>query len=189
MMIVEIGTSDFRTQAGLTEGLFIEPVRYYYDRLPDDCLKENCAVSNFTGEIEMYYLTDREINQYGLPYWVRGCNSIERPHPSVIKLLNDSGINTDIIHMDIVPVARIADLISKHNIQRINILKIDTEGHDLVILKDFFNTVDILPRQIIFESNELSDRDEVNLMAKKLLWYGYHIKRGRDDIIATLKPE
>ena len=38
--IVEIGTSDFRTEAGKTNGLFIEPIKEYFDRLPK-CLKEN----------------------------------------------------------------------------------------------------------------------------------------------------
>ena len=43
-MIVEIGTSDFRTKAGEVDGLFIEPVKSYFDRLPD-CNKENIAIS------------------------------------------------------------------------------------------------------------------------------------------------
>ena len=55
-MIIEIGTSDFRTQAGKVDGIFIEPVKYYFDRLPE-CRKENIAISNYEGEIDIYYLT------------------------------------------------------------------------------------------------------------------------------------
>ena len=42
-MIIEIGTSDFRTQAGQVDGVFIEPVKYYFDRMVD------MAIERFEG--------------------------------------------------------------------------------------------------------------------------------------------
>jgi hypothetical protein len=84
-MTIEIGTSDFRTQAGLVEGIFIEPVKYYFDRLPV-CNKMNVAVSNTDGEINIYYIPAEVIEQHNLPKWLRGCNSVNEIHQTVKHL-------------------------------------------------------------------------------------------------------
>ena len=83
-MIIEIGTSDFRTEAGKVEGLFIEPVKEYFDRLPN-CNKENVAVSNIEGEIDIYYIPSETIYNKLLPNWLRGCNSVGKIHPTIVK--------------------------------------------------------------------------------------------------------
>lgn len=184
-MTIEIGTSDFRTQAGKVEGIFIEPVKYYFDRLPE-CNKINCAISNYEGVIDIYYLTDDEIKEYDLPQWVRGCNSVNTIHPSVAKLLRDRGISLDIICDHTVPVRRIKSIIDEHNVTHIDLLKIDTEGHDCIILNDFLDTVDILPKVIQFEANVLSVKSEVDQLCAALKYKGYSIERLKDDIIATL---
>lgn len=186
-MTIEIGTSDFRTQAGKVEGIFIEPVKYYFDRLPD-CNKINCAISNYEGEIDIYYVTDDEISRYNLPNWVRGCNSVGKPHPSVFNLLtSNAGINAlGIIRKDTVPVRRIKSIIQEHNVTVIDFLKIDTEGHDCIILQDFLDTVNILPAKIQFEANVLSIWDDVSALVKRLKSMGYQIQRTHTDIIATL---
>ena len=104
-MIIEIGTSDFRTQAGKRDGLFIEPVKEHFDRLPI-CRKENVAISNKEGSIEIYFIPDRLIKQHNLPNWVRGCNSIGKIHPSIV----DYGWH-DLVNVELVKVVRIASLI------------------------------------------------------------------------------
>jgi FkbM family methyltransferase len=184
-MTIEIGTSDFRTQAGQVDGIFIEPVKYYFDRLPE-CNKINCAISNYEGEINIYYLTDEEITRYNLPQWVRGCNSVNFPHKSVTKILTERCIPHDIIRRDAVLVRRIKPIIDEHNVTHIDLLKIDTEGHDCVILNDFLDTVEILPKRIQFESNVLSNRRNVIAVKNRLFWKGYSIQTVKDDIIATL---
>lgn len=187
-MTIEIGTSDFRTQAGQVPGIFIEPVKYYFDRLPD-CNKINCAISNYEGEIYIYYLTDDEITKYNLPQWVRGCNSVNTIHPSVEKLIRDKGISLDIICSHSVPVRRIKSIIDKHNVTSIDILKIDTEGHDCIILNDFLDTVDILPNKIQFEANVLSDSSEVDALIERLESFGYKTDRTETDVMASRKFE
>jgi FkbM family methyltransferase len=184
-MTIEIGTSDFRTQAGQVEGIFIEPVKYYFDRLPE-CNKINCAISNYEGEIDIYYLTDEEITRYNIPKWVRGCNSVSIPHPSVVTILTERCIPIEIIRCDTVPVRRIKSIIDEHNVTHIDLLKIDTEGHDCIILSDFLDTVDILPNQIQFEANVLSDQTGVRRLRFRLDEYGYSTAHVKDDIIATL---
>lgn len=185
-MTIEIGTSDFRTQAGQVEGIFIEPVKYYFDRLPD-CNKINCAISNYEASIDIYYVTDEEISRYNLPNWVRGCNSVNKFHPSVVSLLFQNGLDPNlVIRKDTVPVRRIKSIIDEYNVTAIDFLKIDTEGHDYIILTDFLDTVDILPTKIQFEANILSIWDEVSALVQRLKSMGYQIQRTNTDIIATL---
>jgi FkbM family methyltransferase len=184
-MTIEIGTSDFRTQAGQVDGIFIEPVKYYFDRLPE-CNKINCAISNYEGAIDIYYLTDEEITRYNLPQWVRGCNSVVGPHPTIKQMLIDRCIPLSILRMDDVPVRRIKSIIDEHNVTHINLLKIDTEGHDCVILNDYLDTVDILPKHIQFEGNVLSNDFEVSKLIYRLRQTGYIVERIKDDIIAKL---
>jgi len=179
-MIIEIGTSDFRTQAGKRDGLFIEPVKAYFDRLPI-CRKENVAISNKEGNILIYYISPEKIEKYNLPNWVRGCNSIESVHPSIL----DYGFE-HYVSAELVKVVRIKDLIKKYDIHRIEHLKIDTEGHDCVILNDFLDTVDITPPIIQFESNSLSDVEEVTKVVHRLQKIGYHCEQVDFDMICRL---
>ena len=185
-MIVEIGTSDFRTKAGQVDGLFIEPVKPYFDRLPD-CRKENVAISNRTGEVYIFYMEPKTIKSLGLPSWVKGCNSINQPHPTVQRLLYNmfgAGSEEKYIKQDTVRVERIVNLINKYKITYIDCLKIDTEGHDTVIVNDFLDTVSIRPKEIIFEANELSKRTEINKTITKLQRQGYKVNTFRTDVIA-----
>lgn len=185
-MTIEIGTSDFRTEAGKVEGIFIEPVKYYFDRLPD-CNKINCAISNYEGSIDIYYVTDEEITRYNIPQWVRGCNSVNKFHPSVVSLLFQAGLDPNlVIRKDTVPVRRIKSIIEEHNVTDIDFLKIDTEGHDCVILQDFLDTVDILPAKIQFEANVLSIWSDVAKLIQRIQSMGYKTQKTNTDIIATL---
>lgn len=178
--IVEIGTSDFWTEAGKKSGLFIEPIKEYFDRL-GDCLKENVAVSDYEGEIEIYYIPSEVIYSNNIPKGLRGCNSIGSPHPTVIKL----GYG-EYIQKSIVKVQRIKTLLDKHGVTDIEELKIDTEGHDCVILNDFLNTCEIRPSKIQFESNVLSNEDDVLQLVKRLTRLGYKCKQEKEDMVCVL---
>lgn len=179
-MIVEIGTSDFRTDAGKVDGLFIEPVKEHFDRLPK-CNKENIAISNYEGEIKIYYIPSFVIEAENLPQWVRGCNSINEPHPTLVKMGwgHFAGYDT-------VKVERIKTVLERHNITQIDTLKIDTEGHDTVILNDYLDTVTIKPSKIIFESNVLSSASDVNKLVKRLQKLGYNCEQVKFDMVCTL---
>lgn len=179
-MIVEIGTSDFRTLAGQREGLFIEPIKEYFDRLPN-CLKENVAVSDYEGDIDIYYIPSHVIESEGLPNWLRGCNSVNEPHKTIVEM----GF-TEYLVMQEVKVVRIKSLLEKHGIKQIDLLKIDTEGHDCVILNDFLDTCTIKPKKIQFEANILSDEKEVNKVTDRLTSLGYRCYQVKEDMICEL---
>lgn len=179
-MIIEIGTSDFRTQAGQVDGIFIEPVKYYFDRLPE-CKKENVAISDKEGEINIFYIPPSTIKREGLKDWLRGCNSIGHIHPTIISL----GLEK-YVRADNVKVVRIKSIIDKYNVKEIDLLKIDTEGHDSVILNDFLDTVNIKPKVIQFENNVLSNTNDVNKLVKRLTKLGYLCNQIKFDMVCTL---
>jgi FkbM family methyltransferase len=186
-MIIEIGTSDFHTEAGQKKGLFIEPVKYYFERLPN-CLKENVAISNIDGETDIYYVTEEDITEYNknnnpsAPLWLKGCASINDPHPTLLKYFD-----LERIRKDKVKIVKIKSLIDKYEIKVIDYLKIDTEGHDCIILNNFLDEVKIFPKTIQFEYNSLSNLEETELLINRLESLNYEIKRLPKDIIAKWK--
>jgi hypothetical protein len=78
---IEVGTSDFDTLIenadDETLGISIDPVGPYLDLLPNprNCIKLNAAISNFEGEISVYYVSPEKIKSLNLPEFVRGCSS------------------------------------------------------------------------------------------------------------------
>jgi len=211
-MIIEIGTSDFRTQAGQVDGVFIEPVKYYFDRMKEGAwfrmqnnyanrekgfsdsfeLKqrelnthlENVAISDYEGEAVMHYMPEQVIVGMDWPNWLRGCVSMYDEHPSVVQWIKDNGGDPfEMIEEYTARVVRIKSIIDKYNITALDLLKIDTEGHDCVILNDYLNTVEILPKVIQFQSNELSDPKEVKKVVERLKPLGYDCKQVKFDMV------
>lgn len=186
---IEIGTSDFRTLIQTCKdneiGLSIEPIKMYLDNLPNkpNVTKVNCAVSNENGSIDVYYVKPDDIIKYNLPHWVRGCNSINKPHPTVLNLLGDK--HDTVITKESVQVLNWVKLIEIYNIETISYLKIDTEGHDGLILDDYYNTcltnTKLLANTIIFENNILSNPDLNNRVINNFLNLGYKGEKIGDD--------
>ena len=171
---IEIGTSDFNTliqAAGPdTHGLSIDPISLYLDRLPNrpGCKKINAAISNFEGTVEVYFIPPQVIAKHRLPNWLRGCNSICE------KM--DSDPEWVLVRQP-VPCHRLQTVLHQHDVQGVFMLKVDTEGHDAVILNDFFDdaTPQQWPHQIVFESNKLSDSETIHRLIAKLILMGYDI--------------
>lgn len=185
-MIIEIGTSDFDTLAGIVPGIFIEPIKFYYDKLPAYCTKENVAISNYNGFATAYYIEYSDIALYGLPDWIRGCNSINSQHPTVVKTLREYGLPMSLIKEQNIEVKRLVEIISKYQILELNLLKIDTEGHDAIIILDYFDNPPVLPRKIIFENNILSNNEEILKAIKLLEKHNYHITNEEYNSIGIL---
>lgn len=176
---IEIGTSDFRTLIGSAHGngISIEPVPCYFNNLTDmnGWLKLNCAVSDYDGKALMYYVNPDKITTE--PMWVRGCNSINEPHPT-IQLQYPHLIET--MEIDVISVRT---LIKKYDITSVGYLKIDTEGHDLVIMNALLDT-DLRPKKILFESNVLINEDEYRQLVDRLK--NYRVNRVNFDTICEL---
>lgn len=191
---VEIGTSDFDTliqgASDTTRGLSIEPVRHYLDRLPSPAgvRKLWCAVSanNENGVLKVYHVPEATISAHGLPDWLRGCNSVGDYHFQHRKL----GIE-HLVETNHVPCYPIGELFERESVTELDLLKLDTEGQDCAILlhlADWLQTqpATVRPRQIIFESNELADPEQVARVILRYLTLGYRVVRAGYDTVLEI---
>jgi len=192
---IEIGTSDFDTLienvSGYTRGLSIEPIKYYIDRLPNKpgVNKINAAISSNDGFMQIYYIDDKKIIENKLPWWVRGSNSINKPHPFVIKEIGKE-LYDKLVTIDNIPTIKWSTLISDYNIKSIDYLKIDTEGHDHIILNGYldecFKNKNLLANKILFECHsEVSDKNEIDKVLKRFELFNYKVEYLESDIILT----
>lgn len=194
MDFIEIGTSDFDTEIQKNDyrvGLSVDAVEYYINKLPNKagCIKINNGISNFNGEITINYVSVENIEKYKLPHWVKGCNSVNHYHPTVSKLLLDKNVQIkDIATSYKVPCKTLLFLLTEYNVQGFYLLKIDTEGHDHIILEHFLKnnkSNNLLPHKIIFESNILTDKKDVSNIIEISQKIGYDLIDSGDD--TTLK--
>jgi FkbM family methyltransferase len=133
--------------------ILIEPVPHLFKKLQsnyehkskeNNIIFLNIAVSNKDGFIK-FYTPSLNNNFTLLPIWVDQISSVNENH---IK----SHIKKEIMVDEIkVPCKRLNTIISFYNIEHIEYLIVDTEGHDFEILMDLnFNV--IKPVNIIFEN-------------------------------------
>jgi FkbM family methyltransferase len=138
---IDIGTSDFDVADGIFSNdkryLLVEPLQEYLDRLPsgNHIFKECAACSNTEGFLEVHFIPPAAISALGLPDWVRGCNKVNARHPTVVKLLEERDIPIENIVARKVPIVRFDSLIKKYEISSAACIKVDTEGHDHIILE------------------------------------------------------
>jgi hypothetical protein len=191
---IEIGTSDFDTLVQNcpedARGIVIEPIKYYLDKLPNkpNITKLQLAVSFDDSESEglVYYVHPDQIIKHNLPDWLRGCNKINDYHLQHI-LLNIAHLVTK----ESVSFQSIGKILKDHDVRKIGILKIDTEGADCFILLGFFHYLEThnipeahKPRQIIFENNSLTCPEKLKEVIKKSQELGYVIdKQIGDELI------
>lgn len=191
---IEIGTSDFDTEiqnCGDDKiGLSIEPLIHYLDNLPNkkNVTKVNAAVSNYNGFVDVYYLNEETIKKFNLPDYVKGQNSIGNPHPEILNWFKH-GLRNEDISKKTVPVINFETIITKYNVESLELLKVDTEGHDCTIMENYLdyasNNHNLLAKKIIFESNSLSNQTSVNLIINKCVLLGYTIINTGENTILT----
>jgi FkbM family methyltransferase len=187
---IEIGTSDFDSvvekSAPDAVGLCVEPVEIYLAALPErpNVKKIHAAVSfdNASGYCDVYFMEPDVIADLGLPDWLRGCNSIGKPHIQH-RILRC----THALSIDRVRLMPVSELLSENNVESIDLLKVDTEGGDCSVLDWFLAEMlknrNIAPKTIIFENNELTSKMELGLILKLYSDFGYSIKSQEGDNI------
>jgi hypothetical protein len=191
---IEIGTSDFRTLIEKAKpsdvGLSVEPIKQYLDKLPNkpNVTKANYAISEKSGHCYVYYLDELIITEHKLPWYLRGCNSINSIHPTVERWLINKKLSLDIITKEKVKVLSYGDLMKMFNVSSVDFLLLDTEGHDCKILKSIIacckNNIKLFPKKITFESNTLSVESEVTEILNELKKYKYRVlSRGYDTTV------
>lgn len=193
---IEIGTSDFDTIIESTDdnkvGLTIEPLKFYLDKLPNkkNVKKLQIAVSDTDGEIEIYYITEENIQKHSLPWWVRGSNSVGKPHPFTVKEIGKE-LYDSIVQIDKVPTVSWNSLVERENIGSISYLKVDTEGFDHVIINDYLKMCEsnneLYADIIKFERHpEVSNISKIDELISKFKDYYCEIN-GTDVILTKVK--
>lgn len=189
---IEIGTSNFDTLIesadDTTVGLSIEPIKYYLDQLPERANVKKLAVavsrSNLCGFMQVYYVPERIIRARGLPEWLRGCNSVGDYHPKHLELMV-----RDLVQIDCVDVVPIGNIFDSYDVTELDYLKIDTEGADCEIMRHLHTflskePITRYPKKILFETNELANPGEVEMVKAEFITLGYRVtKSGYDTVL------
>jgi hypothetical protein len=217
---LEIGTSDFETEIQKCDhnavGISVEPMKIYLDRLPNkpNTIKVNAAIiadENIT-EIDTYFVPEETIRNLNLGTWLKGCNSVGKPHDFHTGYYPDPRAWHENNHFDFQPINLLEEgyvkvekvealtfkkLVERYNVKKIKYLKTDTEGYDPKILNyvlDFYNEnnmLENLPDVIYFEWNKHCDKEELEQIKQRLEYHDYEVGlRSEYDIhnrIAILK--
>lgn len=186
---IEIGTCDFDTQIAsalaTARGLSVEPVGRYLDVLPSppNVIKLAEAVSDREGFCEAVFVSREDIVKYGLPSWLAGCTRIDDIHPITQGYLNSKQLPLDRLQRERVPMTTLDRLYERFNIGSVDYLKIDTEGHDTIILDGFardfvarYRDTSWLPKKIFFESNSNTPAEKLAATLNTYQTLGYTVE-------------
>lgn len=173
---IEIGTSDFDTLTPLAKqgwkGVFVEPVSYLLDNVErvEGCVYLNVAISDYDGEAEIEYVAKPEDE------WERGVNSLVGEDRSNLFDYRETVV-------DQTKVMRLDTLVDEYNIKSIDFLKIDIEGSEWKILKDY--SFRVKPSIIKCEYKHWKD-GTYDLIKSVLKSLGYLVYKEVDDLYAII---
>jgi FkbM family methyltransferase len=196
---VEIGASIWDTcvdHFGLkATGLLVEPMPNLFKAIPssDTVKKENVAVSSYDGVVKLYtyddyspekeyrYMPLDEISKHG--YGTQGFGW----DVSSIDLNKERNVTGEIE----VKCLTLKSLLEKYNITEIDLFKVDTEGHENVIIRQLTLLMDAglkINKEIYFEYNHLSDMAELDEIADNIC-KSHGFKKGYNGPNISLKKE
>lgn len=121
------------------KSLYVEPIPYAFNKLKNNIKQsnasfENSAISDYDGIVQMITIDNEPIDNGLVHPCFYGMSAIYPPRNG----LNSDG-DKEIVEkygkMEIVPCITLSTLFKKYNINYIDILSIDTEGHDWKIIK------------------------------------------------------
>ena len=193
IFVLKIGANDGITSDPLAtllltdsryRGLLVEPIPTYAAMLRANygtCSRfaiEQAAVAASSGTATMYYVDENALKGIGNGNldWLRSIASLDRRH--VIKHLSPE------LHSAVkeasVECLTVNALLSRNNVQKIDLLHIDCEGFDYVILRQFDFTT-LRPRIVLFEQKHLTaqDRQAAKIMMKLA---GYKVEEMETDV-------
>lgn len=168
---VEIGSNDGEQHDHLRpfilasdwRGIMVEPVPYIFERLRHsyDALGrvalENAAIGEQDGRLPFFHVRDASLEEREqLPDWYDGIGSFSREavlgHASEIPDIEERIVRAEVTALTF------ESLCSRHGVDQVDLLVIDTEGYDWRILA----SIDLdahRPRLIVYEHYHLSEAD------------------------------
>jgi FkbM family methyltransferase len=170
-VFVEIGSNDGEQHDHLREfilerewrGVMAEPVPYVFARLQDNyagidrVALENVAIADRDGSLPFFHLADATPEEREqMPDWYDGIGSLSREgvlgHAPQIPDLADRLVETQ------VPSLSFSSLLRRHGLETVDLVLIDTEGHDWEIIRH----IDLAahrPRLLVYEHYHLAAAD------------------------------
>ena len=170
-------------------GLYVEPIPYLFERLKTNLdeggnLFENAAISTENGTIQMMTIEQSAIDD-GLVHPCFYGMSAVHPPKNGLGSEGDREIVEKWGRIIDVPCITFETLLSKHNITRVDVVKIDAEGHDWEI----FHQIDLAkfrPKLIRLEWISLDD-DQKNSIIQTFQKFNYEYEIANMDIMACPK--
>ena len=173
-IFVEIGVCDFDTLEPLIDngwkGYFVEPVKEYADKLKAYDVTQ-CAISSYDGMIDFY------VSRSDGEEWVKGVShAVIQKGTKLLELTNNRKL---ISRKMTVPCYTLQSFCKMKDIQYIDYLKVDTEGHET----DIFESYDwsVKPTFIKLEHWHIDDKRMKRLLEKE----GYIVYTEGRDIYAV----
>ena len=181
---VEIGANDGEQHDHLRpfilgrewSGIMVEPVPYVFGRLERNygdlpgVILENAAIGNRDGDLPFYYLVDAPAEERDtLPDWYDGIGSFSRE--AVLSHAREiPDVEARLVEVP-VPTMTFETLCDRHDVKRVDVVLIDTEGYDGEILRsiDFSRR---RPQLLVYEHYHLKPRERTETAAH-LREHGY----------------
>lgn len=188
---VEIGTCDYHTLLescnNEQKGISVEPIKIYLDRLPNkpNVIKSNYAISAIDEEVDLYFVHPEMQNEKNLSF-TKGWGTIKTPHKGHG---NDSDklIENGIITKSRIKAITWKTLCQKYDVDIVDFVKIDTEGHECVVVNSILDYTDIaFPKKLSFEKTHCNE-DDLRLTVKRLIKMGYMLTDYDEDLTFEIK--
>ena len=124
----------------------------------------NCAISDTAGTSIIYFLPEEYIDKtFSDKLWMKGCNKLDGIHHLILTELQKLSIDTSVVHNRKIKKITFDMLCDEFSITSIGRLKIDTEGHECMILPSIIQKIkDGIEIQSLFiENNDNSDQIQI----------------------------
>jgi FkbM family methyltransferase len=196
---VEIGSNDGEQHDHLRpfilstawRGIMVEPVPYVFRRLQrnyagiDRVTLANVAVAPEDGELRFYHLAEADpAERDALPSWYDGIGSFSRE--AVLGHAEHIPDIAERVREIRVPALSFSSLLALHDMTRVDLVLVDTEGHDFEVLCG----ADLerhRPRLVVYEHYHLS-REDRRACRELMAGAGYEIVEEGFDTFC-LRPE
>lgn len=186
VFFIQVGSNDGEQQDPLRDsirefgwsGIMVEPVPYVFERLQRNYERvsgialENIAVSTTDGEATFHHLAHVAAEDAStVPRWYDALGSfsldIVRSHHDFIPDIDSRIVSTT------VPTLTFESLCARHGVKHLDVLHIDTEGHDFEVLK-LVPFERLRPIVVIYEHHHLSSADQAACQELLAHW-GYDL--------------
>lgn len=174
---VEVGSNDGEQHDHLRPhilgrswtGVMVEPVPYIFARLRanyghlDRVALENAAVGERDGTLPFFHLADASPEERStLPSWYDGIGSFSRA--AVLRHERHIPDVGERIVEAAVPTLTFEGLCAKHGLDRVDLVVVDTEGHDWEIVRRI-DYAARRPRLLVYEHYHLGEEDRRSALA------------------------